>query len=232
MTRIFAVLLLALFALAAPASAQTFPPLTGRVVDQADILRPEQEIDLSSKSEALEAQTGRQFVVATVKSLEGQPIEDYAYRLGPRLEDRRPEEGRRRHPARRSERAQGVDRDRLWRRRIPDRCDVGHDRPRRRSFRSSRRARPTTARGSPPAPTRSSSRCRFRRIRRRRTSPRRSTAGVRTGNGWPSFIPAIFIMIVFFSSSARFLAGSGGRTISSPAGRHRSVGRPVGPQRA
>jgi len=80
--RLFAALLLALFALAAPASAQTFPQLTGRVVDQADILRPEQELDLSTKSETLQAQTGRQFVVATVKSLEGRPIEDYAYQLG------------------------------------------------------------------------------------------------------------------------------------------------------
>jgi uncharacterized protein len=80
--RLFAVLSLALFALATPASAQTFPQLTGRVVDQADLLRPEQELDLSSKSEALQAQTGRQFVVATVKSLEGRPIEDYAYQLG------------------------------------------------------------------------------------------------------------------------------------------------------
>jgi len=80
--RLFAVVLLALFTLAAPASAQTFPQLTGRVVDQADILRPEQELDLSTKSETLQAQTGRQFVVATVKSLEGRPIEDYAYQLG------------------------------------------------------------------------------------------------------------------------------------------------------
>ena len=67
---------------AVPASAQTFPQLTGRVVDQADLLRPEQELDISSKSQALETQTGRQFVVATVKSLEGHPIDDYAYRLG------------------------------------------------------------------------------------------------------------------------------------------------------
>jgi uncharacterized protein len=81
-TRFLAVMLLALVALAAPASAQTFPPLTGRVVDQADLLRPEQEIDISSKSAALEAQTKRQFVVATVKSLEGYEISDYAYRLG------------------------------------------------------------------------------------------------------------------------------------------------------
>ena len=67
---------------AAPAAAQTFPPLTGRVVDQAGLLRPEQVLDLTSKSEALQAQTGRQLVVATVKSLEGRTIEDYGYRLG------------------------------------------------------------------------------------------------------------------------------------------------------
>lgn len=78
--RLFAALWLALFAL--PAVAQTFPPLSGRVVDQADLLRPEQELDLSSKLAALEAQTGRQFVVATIRSLEGRTIEDYGYRLG------------------------------------------------------------------------------------------------------------------------------------------------------
>ncbi|GAA4715395.1 TPM domain-containing protein [Sphingomonas lutea] len=82
MARFLAVFWLALLALAAPAAAQTFPQLTGRVVDQADLLRPEQELDLASKSEALEAQTGRQFVIATVRSLEGRPIEDYGYRLG------------------------------------------------------------------------------------------------------------------------------------------------------
>ena len=68
--------------LAAPVAAQTFPQLTGRVVDQANLLRPEQELDIKSKSEALYAQTGRQFVVATVSSLEGRTIEDYGYRLG------------------------------------------------------------------------------------------------------------------------------------------------------
>ena len=82
MKHYLAALLLALFALAAPASAQTFPQLTGRVVDQAHLLTPEQVVDITSKSQALEAQSGRQFVVATVNSLEGQPIEDYAYRLG------------------------------------------------------------------------------------------------------------------------------------------------------
>jgi len=71
-----------LLLLAAPAFAQTFPPLTGRVVDQANLLSPAQRFDLTSKSAALEAQTGRQFVVATVNSLEGRTIEDYGYRLG------------------------------------------------------------------------------------------------------------------------------------------------------
>jgi uncharacterized protein len=80
--RYFAVLWLALFALASPLSAQTFPKLTGRVVDEAHILTPAEIADLTSKSEALEAKTGRQFVVATIPDLQGYPIEDYGYRLG------------------------------------------------------------------------------------------------------------------------------------------------------
>ena len=82
MIRFLAGLWLAILVIAAPAHAQTFPKLTGRVVDQAHLLRPEQVVDISSKSEALEAATGRQFVVATVNSLEGVPIQDYSYQLG------------------------------------------------------------------------------------------------------------------------------------------------------
>ena len=85
MTRFFSPLLLAWLAMlvaATPAAAQTFPKLTGRVVDQAHLLTPAQVVDISSKSEALEAASGRQFVVATVNSLEGRTIEDYGYRLG------------------------------------------------------------------------------------------------------------------------------------------------------
>ena len=68
---------------AAPVSGQTFPKNNGSpVVDQANLLSPEQELDLKSKSQALYAQSGRAFAVATVNSLEGYPIEDYAYRLG------------------------------------------------------------------------------------------------------------------------------------------------------
>ena len=82
MTRFLGVLWLALFALAVPASAQTFPKLSGRVVDEAHILSAAQVADLTSKSEALEAKTGRQFVVATIPDLQGYPIEDYGYKLG------------------------------------------------------------------------------------------------------------------------------------------------------
>ncbi|WOK38273.1 TPM domain-containing protein [Sphingomonas sp. C3-2] len=65
-----------------PLQAQTFPPLTGRVVDQANLLSPAQEQEITAKSEALEKASGRQFVVATVSSLEGRDIQDYGYRLG------------------------------------------------------------------------------------------------------------------------------------------------------
>jgi uncharacterized protein len=77
-----ALAMMVLLFLAAPVSAQTFPQLTGRVVDQAHLLTPAEIADLSTKSATLEAQTGRQFVIATVNSLEGHEIEDYAYRLG------------------------------------------------------------------------------------------------------------------------------------------------------
>ena len=76
MIRFLAGLWLAVLIAAGPAYAQTFPKLTGRVVDQADVLTPAQEAELSAKSEALEKATGRQFVIATVRSLEGRPIED------------------------------------------------------------------------------------------------------------------------------------------------------------
>ncbi|PHY17912.1 YgcG family protein [Caulobacter sp. BP25] len=77
------VLALVAMALALPAlAAPTFPALTGRVVDQAQVLSPDAERDLSAKLEDLEATTGRQLVVATVPSLQGYPIEDYGYQLG------------------------------------------------------------------------------------------------------------------------------------------------------
>lgn len=67
---------------ASPLAAQSFPALTGRVVDQANILPAETEAQLTAQLEALEAQSTRQLVVATVNSLEGYDISDYGYRLG------------------------------------------------------------------------------------------------------------------------------------------------------
>ena len=69
--------------LAAPAMAQEFPPRPQRpVLDQAQLLRPEQIADIESKAIALEAKTGRTFFVATVNSLNGLEIEDYGPQLG------------------------------------------------------------------------------------------------------------------------------------------------------
>ena len=75
-------LAVAFLALASPAFAQEFPALTGRVVDQANMLDPTQEAELTAKLAALESQSNRQMVVATVNSLQGYDIADYGYQLG------------------------------------------------------------------------------------------------------------------------------------------------------
>src|SRR5215470_591706 len=76
-----AVLALALLLGAVPAFALNFPALSGRVVDQADILDQSARIALTEKLASLEASTTDQLVVATVRSLEGTSVEDYANRL-------------------------------------------------------------------------------------------------------------------------------------------------------
>jgi len=79
--RVLILSMLALFA-AGPALAVDFPPLSGRVVDQADLLSPQQEAELTAKLEALERASSRQLVVATIPSLQDLPIEDYGSQLG------------------------------------------------------------------------------------------------------------------------------------------------------
>lgn len=79
---IWAALILSITAISVPAAAQNFPELSGRVVDQADLLDPAQEASLTAKLEALEANSTRQLVVATVSSLDGYDIADYGYQLG------------------------------------------------------------------------------------------------------------------------------------------------------
>lgn len=66
----------------AQAADPTFPALSGRVVDQAEILLPDTEAELTARLAGLEAETGDQFVVVTLDSLQGLEIEDYGYRLG------------------------------------------------------------------------------------------------------------------------------------------------------
>jgi uncharacterized protein len=77
-----ALLLVAALLFSSPALAVDFPPLTGRVVDQAGLLSPDQEAQLTARLEALQRASSRQLVVATVPSLQDLPVEDYGYQLG------------------------------------------------------------------------------------------------------------------------------------------------------
>ncbi|MFD1843377.1 TPM domain-containing protein [Sphingomonas qilianensis] len=83
MQRLWAGIALALLCLVAlPAQAQTFPKFTGLVVDDANVLPPAVEAELTTKLEALQKDTNRQLVVATIADLQGYPLEDYGYKLG------------------------------------------------------------------------------------------------------------------------------------------------------
>lgn len=68
--------------LSVPAMAQTFPPLSGRVVDAANILPPDVEQRIAQRSMLIEQHTTSQVVVATIPDLQGYDIADYGYRLG------------------------------------------------------------------------------------------------------------------------------------------------------
>ncbi|MGN6819060.1 MAG: TPM domain-containing protein [Sphingomonas sp.] len=74
--------MLALLLVPQPAVAQSFPPLSGRVVDAANLLSPAQEQQLDALSVDVGKVAQRQFVVATIPDLQGYPIDDYGFRLG------------------------------------------------------------------------------------------------------------------------------------------------------
>jgi uncharacterized protein len=63
-------------------AAPTFPALTGRVVDDAHVLTPQVQAQLTQQLADLETRTSRQLVVVTLPSLQGYEIEDYGYQLG------------------------------------------------------------------------------------------------------------------------------------------------------
>jgi len=75
-------LLLSLCLVATCAAAPTFPELTGRVVDNAEMLDAAQTAQISSMLEAHEQASGEQVVVVTLPDLGGEVIEQYGYQLG------------------------------------------------------------------------------------------------------------------------------------------------------
>jgi uncharacterized protein len=81
LSRTGACLALSLLMLVAAAFAANFPALTGRVVDQANIIPTESRRAIEAKLANLETKSGIQLVVATVTSLDGQEVEPYANAL-------------------------------------------------------------------------------------------------------------------------------------------------------
>src|SRR5262245_24263999 len=81
--RVLLICLLAGLSLLCDADAEpSFPALTGRVVDQAQVLDAAARARIDGKLEQLESKTSTQLVVATLRSLQGYDIADYGYRLG------------------------------------------------------------------------------------------------------------------------------------------------------
>ena len=70
-----------LLLLAAPAAALDAPLLTGRIVDQADLLPADREASLTADLEAHERKTTNQVAVLTISSLEGDALEDFSHRV-------------------------------------------------------------------------------------------------------------------------------------------------------
>ena len=64
------------------ASAQTFPALTGPVVDGANVIPDDVEARLTQQLLALKQQTNRELQVVTLADLQGYDISDYGYQLG------------------------------------------------------------------------------------------------------------------------------------------------------
>ncbi|WP_310810899.1 TPM domain-containing protein [Pseudomonas sp. N3-W] len=75
------VCLLWVFAVTAQAELK-FPALTGRVVDNAQMIEPAVREQLTQQLQAHEAATGEQLVVVTVPDLQGADIADFGYQLG------------------------------------------------------------------------------------------------------------------------------------------------------
>ena len=80
MMRLFSLLILLL---ASPLwAAPEFPELTGRVVDNANLMTAAQRQSLSQALASAEQNTSNQVVVVTLADLQGYEIADYGYQLG------------------------------------------------------------------------------------------------------------------------------------------------------
>jgi uncharacterized protein len=78
---LFGLVTLAVLVCAASAQTLTFPPLSGRVVDDAGIIDGAARDSVGRKLAEFESRTGAEIVVATVPSLQGTDIETYAVAL-------------------------------------------------------------------------------------------------------------------------------------------------------
>ena len=77
------ILLLSNFAFSSLANiTDSFPQLSGRVVDNAQLLSKEQKENIIAVLKAHEEKTSNQIVVLTLNSLNGYDIADYSYQLG------------------------------------------------------------------------------------------------------------------------------------------------------
>jgi len=85
MKRLFSAILVALLLMivagSALVSAQTFPDYQGFVNDYAGLLSTNAKAQLDAKLTQLEKDTSAEVAVVTIKSLEGDSVEDYAVRL-------------------------------------------------------------------------------------------------------------------------------------------------------
>ena len=73
---------LALFLSPVVAAEPVFPELTGRVVDDANLLSYPDKIAITADLKALEDKSTDQLVVVTLPSLQGYAIEEFGYQLG------------------------------------------------------------------------------------------------------------------------------------------------------
>ena len=75
-----AVILFGLTFTAGNVNALEVPALTGRIVDNAKIISSQDKMEISSYLKNLEDQTGIQIAVLTIKSLEGESLEEFSLR--------------------------------------------------------------------------------------------------------------------------------------------------------